>query len=621
MRKKVIATVLAASMVLTLAPVLPVGTGTAAQAEDTAAGSGLASVFDAIQTQPAVKYTFDNADGLELAGEAKVADGVLNLATTPTKGTTYAKIADLSTIDFSKGVTFVVDVKVAGYTSDWTPIIMVGDGQLGKEGKDVTALYHFSQGFSSVGGTPADVFEGYFGSGVSAPYTWDYFSNTANQNKWMKMAVTISGTNMATYVDGQKVQEQAGNYANLIKAFSVGKNSYLGVSYWPADPDFVGSMDNLGIYNTELSASDIAAIASAKVTEQPAQSAAPTESTDPSAAPDESAAPAESTDPSAAPAESTVPDDQVAPLTTLDDLDVVKFWEDGHTAGQKINSKELFFSFKLTSKRDAQQAIQNWYGPIGVIYSSADGKVSSEAYQAPDYNEYWVVRGDAYGWKGEANTATPDLLAAAGIEFVSSNLPADDAGWLAWRTENGKGTRVEGSVRLADDKVILELTVNGVTSVSTVTVDASKDVYLAFTGERCTLSHIKFSGNKEEAALTDEELNGGNTPGDDINTPGDDNNNEPGDDSNGDNDTTKPAKKAIKISKVQAKKNATKITGTVSVTKATVKVKVGGKAFKKATVKGKKFTFKTAKLKKGTKVTVKATKSGYKAQTKKVTVK
>ncbi len=77
----------------------------------------------------------------------------------------------------------------------------------------------------------------------------------------------------------------------------------------------------------------------------------------------------------------------------------------------------------------------------------------------------------------------------------------------------------------------------------------------------------------------------------------------------------------MKLSKVSVKKNATKITGTVSVAKATVKVKVGKKAYKKATVKKKNFTLKVAKLKKGTKVTVKVTKSGYKALTKSYTVK
>ncbi len=80
-------------------------------------------------------------------------------------------------------------------------------------------------------------------------------------------------------------------------------------------------------------------------------------------------------------------------------------------------------------------------------------------------------------------------------------------------------------------------------------------------------------------------------------------------------------KGTMKLSGVKAKKNSTKITGKVSVKKATVKVKVGSKKYKKATVKGKKFTFKTSKLKKGTKVKIKVTKKNYKTVTKTVKVK
>lgn len=78
---------------------------------------------------------------------------------------------------------------------------------------------------------------------------------------------------------------------------------------------------------------------------------------------------------------------------------------------------------------------------------------------------------------------------------------------------------------------------------------------------------------------------------------------------------------SLKVKKVTAKKNAKKITGTVTVKKATVKVKVGKKAYKKAKVSGKNFTLKVAKLKKGTKVTVKATKTNYVTATKSVKVK
>ena len=78
----------------------------------------------------------------------------------------------------------------------------------------------------------------------------------------------------------------------------------------------------------------------------------------------------------------------------------------------------------------------------------------------------------------------------------------------------------------------------------------------------------------------------------------------------------------MKFSGVKAKTGTKKVTGTVSVKKATVQVKIGNKGYKKAKVNGKKFTFTaSSKLKKGTKVTIKATKSGYKTVTKTVKVK
>ena len=74
--------------------------------------------------------------------------------------------------------------------------------------------------------------------------------------------------------------------------------------------------------------------------------------------------------------------------------------------------------------------------------------------------------------------------------------------------------------------------------------------------------------------------------------------------------------KTIKLSSVICKRNTSKISGKVSVSGATVKIKVGGKAYKKATVKGKKFTLKVAKLKKKTKVIIKVTNRGYKSLSK-----
>ena len=78
---------------------------------------------------------------------------------------------------------------------------------------------------------------------------------------------------------------------------------------------------------------------------------------------------------------------------------------------------------------------------------------------------------------------------------------------------------------------------------------------------------------------------------------------------------------SAKIISFKAEANSKKITGKLSVEKATVKIKVGSKSYKKATVKNKKFTLKTGKLKKGTKIKVKVTKNGFKSVAKTYKVK
>ncbi len=80
-------------------------------------------------------------------------------------------------------------------------------------------------------------------------------------------------------------------------------------------------------------------------------------------------------------------------------------------------------------------------------------------------------------------------------------------------------------------------------------------------------------------------------------------------------------KKKIKISSVKYKKGSKKITGKISVKKATVKIKVGNGKWKKATVKKKKFSLKVKKLKKNTKIKIKVMKDGYKTITKTYHVK
>ena len=218
-----------------------------------------ATDFSAVDKEPVVKLTFDDTKGIELAGDAKVKDGVLSLAKTASSyNKTYAKITDITGFDFSKGITLTADILVNKYETDWTPIFMLGDGTIG--GGCKTYGYHFTQGFSSVTDDVNNTKVGYYGADIKAPYVWSYFSQNSAQNTWYTITVTITEKQMCTYINGAQVQTGKGNYKMIMDTFKVATNNYLGGSYYK-DPDFCGKMDNVAIYNTCLSAQEVKALA------------------------------------------------------------------------------------------------------------------------------------------------------------------------------------------------------------------------------------------------------------------------------------------------------------------------------------------------------------------------
>jgi len=215
--------------------------------------------FAAIDKAPVVKFTFDAADELPLAGVAKIENGVLCLAeSSSSQGITYATLPDLTGYDFSKGITLTADVLVSKYASDWTSIFMLGDGEIGKGCK--TYAYHFTQGFSSVTDDVDAVKVGYYGVDIESPYTWDYFNQKSAQNKWFNIAITITEDEMATYINGEQVQWAIGDYSVIMDTFKVASGNYLGGSYY-ADPDFAGKLDNVAIFDTCLSEKEMKALA------------------------------------------------------------------------------------------------------------------------------------------------------------------------------------------------------------------------------------------------------------------------------------------------------------------------------------------------------------------------
>ena len=229
---------------------------------------------------PIFKSTFDTADsakndGATLSAKASVKDGVLVLAPdTKQKGQYYAQLPSFASKDFSKGITFIADVNVAAWEVTWTPFVVFGDGTPASDASTATFRWAFDVGFDSIAGTKETTVSGqpdgwhtaggavgYYGNDSTAPmatgYSYDFFSKAENQKKWYTVAVTVNKTDMTTYVNGVQIQTKKGDFTKLFDGMKKASKNYLGTSYWTGDPDLAGSMDDVAVYNTALSAADI----------------------------------------------------------------------------------------------------------------------------------------------------------------------------------------------------------------------------------------------------------------------------------------------------------------------------------------------------------------------------
>ena len=71
------------------------------------------------------------------------------------------------------------------------------------------------------------------------------------------LVVTVKKNEMITYINGVQVQKGTADYSVILDGMKKSNNNYLGASYWDADDDFAGSMDDVAVYNTALSAADV----------------------------------------------------------------------------------------------------------------------------------------------------------------------------------------------------------------------------------------------------------------------------------------------------------------------------------------------------------------------------
>ena len=230
--------------------------------------------------------------------------------------------------------------------------------------------------------------------------------------------------------------------------------------------------------------------------------------------------------------------------------------------------------------------------------------------QPKEYVEYAVIRSDNYGWSAKDHDNNPETdkqitantsLSGKAITFTNSITdPAAGSAesWTEWASII-KDSNVSLSVTRSGSVILFEATITSIADASkkiawTATVDvsnadgsAAKDVCLGFTVDS---SYVNLKYVDEEASTVKIEK-----PEDSTVAP-----------------TVKPgSKKNMMIKSISAKVGGKTISGEVNAPNATVEIKVGKGAWKKATMSGKKFSLKVAKLKIGTKITVKASAEGY----------
>ncbi len=171
-----------------------------------------------------------------------------------------------------------------------------------------------------------------------------------------------------------------------------------------------------------------------------------------------------------------------------EDVDCSGWWV-AHSSGTEITTEGVEIDFHAQTYDSASS---NWNSPLYVVYA-ADAKFAGGAgiSDTAGYTEYFVMRSDNYGWKGDKNTASMDALVEAGVSVESTGVPADDAAWAEWLAANKAGVDCKiKATKTADDKVVVEFTNNGLTSKATITVDAGKTIYVSVTGELCNVTNL-----------------------------------------------------------------------------------------------------------------------------------
>lgn len=144
-----------------------------------------------------------------------------------------------------------------------------------------------------------------------------------------------------------------------------------------------------------------------------------------------------------------------------------------------VTGYPVIITYKNLSHEDAEK---NWNTPSALLFSGEEA--GSE-----DSVKYSVTRSDSYGNKLEAEA----------FQYESQHLPIWK-NWDMWLDANKKGTDCIAMAVRDEQNVLVRMENTGivVTSITTLPEDMNDEVYLALTGEKCTLSDFNPMRDEEK---------------------------------------------------------------------------------------------------------------------------
>lgn len=185
---------------------------------------------------PAAVFDFENGSGdMKLYGNANTSQNMLSLDGT---ADTYAQLPD-GILDGCTDYTLIMDAK-SNSTGDFFTFA------LGKDNIDYSFFkiardhFRFATTIDSWGGE----------SGLR--YDLD-------GTQWHRYILVVNGASARLYVDGVLVSETT-ELTSLVSEMGIGLKCYIGKSFYEADVNFTGEIDNLTVYRTALNEAEIASL-------------------------------------------------------------------------------------------------------------------------------------------------------------------------------------------------------------------------------------------------------------------------------------------------------------------------------------------------------------------------